>query len=212
LESTYKLYDHIDILPLDKFIDCICDRNYKALVIEGDPSELQILEAWEGIYFQYVDANRDNETMYILQVKKEVALLDQRLKVIECIVSILKLDISYHEKLIQNLKALGIRINGIDPSKDDYHRRLDNALLTLAPKKLQLQEKLKELKAYEASLDGKEVDRQFFKTMLIRLSKYMGGQLLRAKDIYVGEYVAILKDFLLHISSKKKSLDHGKER
>lgn len=208
MSQAFKLYDHIDNLPMNIFIDCICDQFFKKLIIEGEPSEDQLLEAWDIIFYQYIDANQDNEAVYILELKKDIALLEHKIKLIECTVA--NLIIVFSQKLLDALKSLGVRINGIEPDKDDYQLRLKKILLTLGPKRFQLQEMMNELLAYEKYSDKKKIDRQFFKTIFVRLSKFQRYP-VRAHEIVVSEYVALLKEYIASNSSQQKMLQDGEE-
>jgi hypothetical protein len=41
-----KLYDHIDKLPFNLFLDCYCDGKIKVLIIEGEATEEDLQAAW----------------------------------------------------------------------------------------------------------------------------------------------------------------------
>jgi hypothetical protein len=209
MKADPKLYDHIDQLLMSKFIDCYCDKKYESLIIEGEASVEQLEEAWSNIFYQFIDANSDNESIYILTLKKDISLLEYEIKLVECIASMLM--INYSEKLIKMLEKLRVRVNGVDPDKSDYVVRLKKIVATLAPRKMQLQDMLSELKVYEQSIETKAVDRQVFKTMFTRLSKFQGYP-VRTHEVVVSEYIAILKDFLLSVSSKQNQLEYGQER
>lgn len=204
--ADFKLYDHIDILPLNLFIDCFCAKELAVLIIEGSPSQTQLEEAWDNIFCQYVDAVSDSESLYILELKKDISLLEYKIRLIECIVT--NLHIVFNEKLLASLQSLGVRTNGIDPNKVDFQLRLRKIIITLGPKRFQLSEMINELEAYEKSIDAKTINRQFFKTVLVRLSRFQ-GYAIRAHEIVVSEYIALIKDYIL---SHSKTKEDGSER
>jgi hypothetical protein len=162
----------------------------------------------DGIFYQFVDANGDNESIYIIELKKDISLMEYKIKRVECIVAILR-EVAFSETLLKELQSFGIRTNGIDPDKEDYELRLRKILASIAPRKFQLQEMVNELDAYEKSMEDKKIDRNFFTTMLMRLSKFMRYH-IRAHDIMTSEYIALFKEYVSH-SSKQKIETDGEE-
>jgi hypothetical protein len=75
-----KYHTTIHKLTLSKFIDCICDRNYQSLVIEGEPSEDVLLEAWINIVDQYNDILGQSDMDYRLYLSQYRELAQMRSK------------------------------------------------------------------------------------------------------------------------------------
>jgi hypothetical protein len=67
-----KYYTHITELPLSKYIECaVGDKpNLAALIIEGMPTEGELLTAWAEIRSQYSDAMGDQEHKVYLKLFK----------------------------------------------------------------------------------------------------------------------------------------------
>jgi hypothetical protein len=66
-----KLITSIHKLPLSTFIDCICDNDYEGLIIEGNPTESEIIFVWNDLLEQYSDALQDDgQKRYILAYKE----------------------------------------------------------------------------------------------------------------------------------------------
>lgn len=66
--KTYRLISTIAKLPLETFIDCLVDKDYSGLVIEGHAPEPLIQLAWNDLVEQYNDAiskGDDSQKQYI---------------------------------------------------------------------------------------------------------------------------------------------------
>ena len=66
---------------------------------------------------------------------------------------------------------------------------------------------MKEYESYVEAHKNDEVTEKYFTTWLLRLAKYQGVAIIRAKDITVAEFVALLQDYLQYIKSKTKDTD-----
>jgi hypothetical protein len=219
--AEYRIHNDINMLPQYVFEDCMCDQKYEGLLIDGElPSELKdkiLYEAWIDIWYQYVDFNWEGEALYTMDLKREIAVLENEIKLVECGVQILRslneFDIDPPLELYKSLSSIGVRINGLDHKKPDYDLRLKRIVLSLAPKKMRLSDKIKELIDYiEAhEEEGATIDRSYFTTWRVRLSRFQNYR-LDPKTIMVPEFLIAIKDYLEYHSSKKKQIEDGTER
>jgi hypothetical protein len=76
--SGTKLLHRINDVPLSVFIDCICDNDYKGLIISGKPTNEEIATAFEAIYEQYIEAVGGKD---LLRHIRQMANLDMWYKV-----------------------------------------------------------------------------------------------------------------------------------
>jgi hypothetical protein len=191
--TTYQLIERIEELRLDQFIDCICDQKLQVLILSGEPSAADLLECWSNLYAQYLDILDDSETLYIIQLQKEVGLLQHKILLAEAIIKVLRF--MHVEQLVQDLKELGFPIVNLKQGHSGYEHALKRIEGRLAPLRLKLQGKEEELTEYYRDKQEGAISRQFFIRQLSRLSKYQGYP-IRPRDTMVPEYVAILKDYL----------------
>src|SRR5205809_845314 len=70
-----KWYHNINELPLSKFIQVVVNQNIFALIIAGQPTQNDLLEAWEEICSGYEDAIGTNEHKLFSILFKEVAII-----------------------------------------------------------------------------------------------------------------------------------------
>lgn len=191
--TTYKLIESIEDLRLDQFIDCICDQKLNVLVIEGQPSDVDLLECWANLYSQYLDILDDSETLYMLHLERDVELLRYKIVTAEAIVKVLQK--TYVGQLVEVLKMLKFSTVGIKQGHSGYNHSLAKVEAKITPLKLKLEQKSGELTEYYKDKGEDKVSRQFFRTQVSRLSKYQGYPLRPAKTL-VPEYVAVLRDYL----------------
>ena len=124
--TSLKLYQGIDTLPLLRYIDALVDGNLSALIIEGQPTEQQLLEAWNTISVQYADAMGDAESKQLVIVFKEVIGLTAKISCIEESITLLRH--FYVKEIAQELKKLvgGNLVFDVD-KPDEYDANLDRA-------------------------------------------------------------------------------------
>ena len=203
-----ELYQDLS-LPLDRFIKCIVQGDLTALIIKGKHSGEKLALAWGIIYSKYLDANYENDSVYPLQLKKEITLLDSYITEVEiCLYFISNIYPLRHEGLEECLKGLGHKLKA--PYSDAAS--LNNALFIirnkLGRKKLDLTTKIKELSLYIEAHKNDEVTDKYFVSILSRLAKYQGVALIRSKDITVQEFITLLSEYLNYYKQK----EDGEER
>lgn len=203
-----ELYQDLS-LPLDRFIKCIVQGDLTALIISGKHSGEKLALAWGIIYNKYLDANYENDTIYPLQLKKEITLLDCYITDVElCLFFIYNLYPIRHEGLEECLKNLGHKLKA--PYSDATS--LNNALFIirnrLGRKKLDLTTKIKELNLYIEAHKNDEVTDKYFTSILSRLAKYQGVAIIKSKDITVQEFITLLTEYLNYY----KQNEDGEER
>lgn len=191
-----ELYLTCSQLPLDKFINCLIDGDKSQLVIKGSASDDQLIEAWNLIYIEYIQLNQSNESLYVIRMESEIALLNDEINRVSEIIYLLTPEMvpfcdGRENELLAILHYYGYRqtIN----FNSDYSKVLIGIQSKLAPKKLRLQSRLNELGDYKKAQQTGKPDRSIFEKNLIRMSRFMGYP-LRAKEITVAEYVMIFKD------------------
>lgn len=193
-------------LPLSLFIRCIIDSDLTALIIKGKPEQNDLVLAWTSIYKQYIDLNYENESVYIVNLEREIALLKTLVSEVET--ALYFLAITYHEGCIRVLKENGFKDVITEENKDEVLPVMQNKLTF---KKLTLASKEQEHKDYVAAHAGEEISESYFIKTLMRIAKFQGVSIIRTKDINVKEYIIYIKEYLKYVEEKANQLD-GKER
>lgn len=202
-----QLYNDIDLTPLSVFIACFCRHEYQALIIEGEPTEAELMDAWTTIYAQSVDICGSQNSQYVLELQKDIELLQYKITTTEGALKLLA--IKHDDRIVAILRGLKYDTTHLVEGHLRYKRNLVEIESDLPPLKMKLEVKEKELKDFNAMQDedGKESTEDSFRDMLVRLSRYMRGQLLRPTEIMAGEYFRILKDYIQYYSSKQRKTE-----
>jgi hypothetical protein len=189
-----KWYRHITELPLSKFIDCMVDDNYYALVISGHPSDVELLSAWSDIQQEYADAIGTNEYRLYVALMRDVIMLSTTLEQINCLVSLLKR--YYHPEILSRLNKLLNTSISLDPSVPDKYKatvkrfemRSKGIKIDLDLKEIQLQGMRKKMEE-----SGIKPDRGYFHSVLVTISDHAKYHI--ADSITVFEYCERVKRY-----------------
>lgn len=104
-----KYYDHIAKLPLSAFIECLCDNNLRALVIEEDPEnkidEYILQGAWIDIQEQYAEVMGDAEQRIYLKYVREINCEITTLHQVHACIEILE-KVGYNDYFAEELSSL----------------------------------------------------------------------------------------------------------
>lgn len=194
-------------LPLNLFIRALVHSDLSALVISGHPKSEDLALAWASIYNQYLDLSAESETMYILQIRREITLLKSHISETEACVMFLRT--VYHKDLVRILNSNGYK----DNIPEDDEERI-SVLVTienkLPQKKLALAGRQKEYDDYLEAHKNDEVTEAYFTRTLIRLAKYQGVAIIRAKDITVMEFIELMKEYVEYVNTIKANIDGEK--
>jgi len=178
-------------------------------LIEGNPTEAEIVEAWSNIYAEWLDINENNEGIYLLQLQKEILLLSTYLIEVESCVYILGM--VYHHDLVAMLRDHGFDQTLDTENNEEYYANLKMISDSLAFSRMNLEIKEKEFNDYMSAKKQDTINPEYFDIWLVRISKFLQGGLIRANTITVKEFVIIMKEFLNQMKSKKKNLEDVNE-
>jgi hypothetical protein len=172
-QMEVKYYNNIVDLPLNKFIDCLVDKNLYAIVISGEPDKEQLRQAWENILMEYNDAMGDGEDKMYWQMFKDVEVLRITMKEIDIDIQILSLQ--YDKKYADDLNNLLDSDFAFDTSDmEKYHNELKRC--GNRSKGILIQYELKKGQFEEIKKKNEEtnfkVSREYFQSILITLSDH----------------------------------------
>lgn len=124
LEPTKKLWTLYQncSLPLDRFILCICEADYKQLVITGEAPDDAVFAMWDKIYLEFQDLMNENDhsvtTDLVGKIDKKVSEFD----LLNSIINHLKYEFDNDrvQDLNKILKKLGISIPLKIEDREEY--------------------------------------------------------------------------------------------
>jgi hypothetical protein len=183
---------------LNKFIVCICDEDYSGLIKTGTATSDQLLKAWNKIYDEYLTIIKDKEQSYLMQLTKEVYLLEFKINIINTIVT--SLSIRHDPEILKELKRWAPVWGQFNPGDEEkYLQELQTVINQNKRLIIELDSKSKELN----DLIPKEktnVTREYFDKLLVSVSKYMKYQ--------VSKYTASVSEFATMLADMRMMNDY----
>ncbi len=200
-------YRNIAELPLNIFIECLCDKNYTKLNVEDGEA------VWQSIYLQYIDALNDRESLYAAKAELEINMLFIKTMAIEscenAITQYKNLSNSndLQPEIIEALKALQT-ISGItiDSSDSEYMDKIKQVIIRAKAWIIQIENLKKQIERI-INKESKHILRSDFDVLLVQLSKHMQYH-VNKYQITVSEFVNILLD--MKATAKAMTMKYGK--
>jgi len=210
--SLSKYYQHINQLPLNKFIDVVVDGNIYALVISGDPTKDQLLQAWNDIVLQFADAIKDQESRLFFQKERELNII--RLthhQILECIKLLERIYAKQFADMLNRLLGSSFKFNVL--TAQEYDKELRAAYSR--SKGIKIDMNLKEM-AYEKMKQkfeetGKKPTREYYQGVLITLSDYARYPILET-TITVYEFCERIRRINYINDQQKMKKNNGKRK
>jgi hypothetical protein len=161
-----SLYRGCNALPMEIFVQCLCDENLKALVIEGKASGEQLHHAWIMILTEYYELKGDADGQQWL-LSRDVMRLENHLTLLDRCVEFLKT--RWSDSIAESINKLGYTFRPI--SKEDYWDDLNRVVQKSKTKYIHLQQMIKELEMQVKKVEGKKPARDYFDNMLINFEE-----------------------------------------
>lgn len=141
-----------------KFVKCLVKAEYE--LVGGE-------QAWETIFNEYLTLSGDESVSQLLSLLKSIAILSNRIQLIEIIVN--QLAIKPIPQLIEQLQAMGFRFQYADDLENDLKKTVNQAKQYL----LKLQQDQKELEDLRKS-DGKAATEQDYEMQYSAIEQFKG--------------------------------------
>lgn len=193
-----KLHISCETLPMNSFISCLIDKDYSQLVIDGNPTDEELHNAWNEIYQQYANIVGEGQQNYTLVLAGEIERLSYKIKVIEDSVNILRL--YKFDELVDILHEHGFNFPFDIEDEAKYRTDLDRVLNRLKPIISGYEQRIREFENIQKSNDTEPVNRTYFNSVLSSLSKFIGGLIL-PENITIGYFATTLNLYLKYVES-----------
>jgi len=192
-----KLITSASDLTLDKFIVCVCDENYHVLVKKNGVKEWQIKKAWDKIYDEYLTILKDREQTYVMQLSRDVELLEFKLNIINFCIKYLDIKNSMNEEtdnevleVLKQFIPIFYDLNDID--REDYINKLQVFINYSKRFIVELENKSIELEKL-IPRNKKKIEREYFDRLITQVSRYVKYQVSKY-TISVSEFANLLAD------------------
>lgn len=169
------------------FIDCIVDQKFTGLAKSGKPNEAQLADAWDKVFTEYLSISGDTQISGILALVKDIAILSNKLFLIETIVQ--QMENQHDFKLAEHLRSLGFRFQYEDGP--ELKRELELTIIQSKALLLELEQNKSELESLRKD-DSGAATRQDYQLQLSALEEFKGCS-INEETYTVARYCADLK-------------------
>lgn len=204
-----RVYEHCNEFPLSRFITCLCDNDYSVMLIDGEATEEELQQAWAKIYDEYLDLTSKNNNNEFLFLWNEYESLFYKHTVIEQCVELLKW--WHDENLVGILKQHGYNFPFNPEDTERYWKDLERVVTRSKKLLLDMKVRKEQLDAIQSASSGAKIDRNYFDTILVVLSKFSQYHIDEEKTT-VGRYVNMLNLYITHCRQLTNKANGGSDR
>jgi len=187
---SLNIYRHCSELLLDKFIDCVVDKDYNSLLKYGSAPDEMLIRAWDQIYAEFSEISGSPSYKLMANLSKEIGYLEAKILSISLCLDVLKRrpDVG----CIKTLRNYGYNYVFDITDVEEYTLALEAIAVRMGAVRIALTQKRNEYNTQINSLSGKEVTRDDFLKIIATLTKYMGFR-IDSRQVTVSEYVSYRK-------------------
>jgi hypothetical protein len=174
---------------LDKFIECYCHKNYKVLIIEGKPSDEQLLECWDKLLADYIELMGGDEHKDNVSKVEEINEASLRVNRVEAVLEVL--NVAPTEGLFETLYTFGYELPKLKYNEDNLLRvcKLVIACMKRDVTNINMWSHILDEKNPK---ENKQLTEEVFYSSLVDLSETF-GVVLDEKKLSVYSYVMYIK-------------------
>ena len=200
-QSVCRLLRTLSECPIAVFKKALCTGDLSLLIVSGDPTDAQLLEAWNEIYFDYAAVLKSDNSDYTFNLAKDIGLLKHHLAYVEWAVLFLRL--KYEPEVVEELQTIGYFDLEYSEDPAEWERRL-NRVISLAKTKVHDLENLeRDYERLNKTTEGKSVTEEEFNQTVLELARFQGYRIDQLTTM-MDEYVSIFNNFLQDIKIKSK--------
>jgi hypothetical protein len=140
---------------MDRFLRCLCKKDYKALIISGEPTEAELMTSWLFIITEYNELkDLDISESKHWNASRELIRLHNHLYLLQQCIDFLAH--RYSPSVAQSFKRLGYRlkITSENPEPEEYIDQLFIAAEQAKAKYIEIQQYDKQLKEFVKESEG----------------------------------------------------------
>lgn len=207
------VFTSIELLTMDKFIACACDKDLRVLIIEGEPHAFELSMAWVNIKSQHLQNVADAQSMMQVQSMGEIIEYDWRRAEVETLLFLLS------EKLTPEVVAKLQEYDfDYEFSEDSYREDMERVLAELGSEGIDVEVMRNNLYGLhdEAETTDSSTTKQSYYNTILQLQKHLGlctgmTPMMAAKIITVYEFGTYLKEYnrMISLQNTNKPLPDG---
>lgn len=205
--SSFTLHRSIRTLTYESFIQIITGEDLGPLIIEGTPPIDELISAWDNISDEYANAINTGKSKSVFEAYKKVVRLQAQVKMIDA--CLYYLEHGYDEEIAQILADAGYHHIQPNDDREAYLKSINRVRTQAKTLVVVLNQAVAHYKLLSPDNEMKvERSYQDFMDELAILSKHQ-GYALRAKEITVLEYCAVVNAYIRYVEAHKKKQQNG---
>lgn len=189
---------------MDAFADCLCNENYKRLVIDGEPTQQEIQIQWQVILSEYHQLKSQNGQLsnhWLITV--QIIRLQNHLTLVEICIGFLKE--RYSDSIVKDLRRMGYKFKTESIYPDDYMQQLFEIWQLSKSKYIEIQQLSAQLKKELAKTENKKVSYNDFENSLLAFEQ-MQKTSYSLSELTVSKFISLENRYSQYIellNSKK---------
>lgn len=203
-----RLIQRLSETPIAVFKQAYCNENLAGLILSGQPTKEQLLEAWNELFFEYASTIKSDNSDYTFQLAKEIGLIEHHINYVDYAVYLLRN--MYDEDVTGELVSLGYFHLSYTEDKDQWNAQLDKVISLCKTKVFDLEQMIEEYKRLQKTTDGKKQTEEEFNQNVLQLARYQHYRIDQLTTM-MDEYVSIFNNMLSE-SKARERLNNGKEK
>lgn len=200
--KSYSIYSSCYTCPLNVYIRVVCDNDFNALVISGNPTEDAIKEAAGKLFAEFSQLCGDSSASRHNTLLREIYMYRAQIVGYSICARLMLMDDL--ECAVKNLNELGFRCKMPENEKEieSLGERLSSKI---KEKTIRMKKAQKDFESLKETKQGEKPTRRYFVDQLIEISKWLGFRV--TDDITIAEYASYLnkmKEYVETIRLKMK--------
>lgn len=205
--SSCLLHQNCKTLSVRSFKECMCNGNFAVLVISGEPSEEQLLAAWNDIVFEWGCLIKTEQSEYLFDLKKRISELSWHVSYVDMAIPLLRH--KYSQQVIDQLIGLGYYGPYNFDDHEQYHRALDRIYSLVKTVAFDLDTARDEYARFDISGEGKKQTEDDFDAWVSGLSRFQGYR-INQDETMMTEFAGIVNAHIREAKARAKNTqDHG---
>lgn len=205
---TPKLYRSIHDLPLGIFIDCQCEQLYDKLILQGEPTQEEITDAWENLLQQYTELIGGREVESKISEVKRVLRTESKISRMYDLIVVLKH--FPNKESFARLYTFGIALPQLPYTIENVNKVISifKGYYNLEKNRYKLMTQPKKENAGEAK---KEISRNEFAKVLSRISIAFKMPPISINSISTAQYCTYVVDYREYCKSIEQQNEQNKK-
>lgn len=179
------------------------------MVISGEPTQDELINAWNEIIFEYGSSIKTEHNQYLYDLQKQIAELKWHINYVENAVFYLRH--KYKQEFIDELKSLGYHGPYNCDDHIQYQAQLDRVVSLCKTNVFDLDQLIDEYKSFHKALPGEtgKQSEEDFEEWIGRLSRFQGYR-IEQQTTMVTELIGITNSYFREMKLKtKQAEDNG---